>query len=29
MAGTTSDGLVRGADGGWRFKNDNPYGTAS
>ena len=29
MAGTTSDVLVRGADGGWRFKIDNPYGTGS
>ena len=29
MAGTTSDVLVRGTDGGWRFKIDNPYGTGS
>ena len=29
MAGTTSDVLVRGADGRWRFKIDNPYGTGS
>lgn len=29
MAGTTSDVLVRGADGAWRFKIDNPYGTGS
>lgn len=29
MAGTTSDVLVRGSDGAWRFKIDNPYGTGS
>lgn len=27
MAATTSDVLVRGSDGGWRFKIDNPWGT--
>ncbi len=29
LAGTTSDVLVRGSDGVWRIKIDNPYGTAS
>lgn len=29
MAGTTSDVMVRGSDGSWRFKIDNPWGTAS
>jgi len=29
MAGTTSDVMVRGSDGAWRFKIDNPYGTGS
>ena len=29
MAATTSDVLVRGSDGGWRIKIDNPYGTGS
>lgn len=27
MAGTAIDVLVRGSDGGWRFKIDNPWGT--
>jgi uncharacterized protein (TIGR02246 family) len=29
MAGTTSDVLVKGSDGAWRFKIDNPYGTGA
>jgi uncharacterized protein (TIGR02246 family) len=29
MAGTTSDVMVRGTDGAWRFKIDNPWGTGS
>ena len=29
MAGTTGDVMTRGADGEWRFKIDNPWGTGS
>lgn len=29
LAGTTTDVMVRGSDGGWRFKIDNPFGTGT